>query len=134
MRPYRLLFVCMGNICRSPAAEAVMRHLVESGGLAGRIECASAGTLAIARAGHCPALMIRRDGTTEYLRPDGLALGLDRSGLFGKTLQEAKVNLAPGDVCLLYTDGVVEARNASGEQYGYDRLAAAASRECPASR
>lgn len=92
---------------------------------------ASAGTLAIARAGHCPALMIRRDGTTEYLRPDGLALGLDRSGLFGKTLQEAKVNLAPGDVCLLYTDGVVEARNASGEQYGYDRLAAAASRECP---
>ena len=46
MRPYRLLFVCMGNICRSPAAEAVMRHLIESGGLAGRIECDSAGTIA----------------------------------------------------------------------------------------
>ena len=35
----------MGNICRSPAAEAVMRHLVESEGLAKRIECDSAGTI-----------------------------------------------------------------------------------------
>ena len=46
MRPYRLLFVCMGNICRSPAAEAVMRRLVEAEGLANRIECDSAGTIA----------------------------------------------------------------------------------------
>ena len=39
MRPYRLLFVCMGNICRSPAGEAVMRHVVESEGLGEKIEC-----------------------------------------------------------------------------------------------
>jgi protein-tyrosine phosphatase len=36
----------MGNICRSPAGEAVMRHLVEAEGLAGRVECDSAGTIA----------------------------------------------------------------------------------------
>ena len=46
MRQYRLLFVCMGNICRSPAGEAVMRHLIEVEGLADRIECDSAGTIA----------------------------------------------------------------------------------------
>ena len=46
MRPHRLLFVCMGNICRSPAGEAVMRHLVEAEGLAERIECDSVGTIA----------------------------------------------------------------------------------------
>ena len=46
MRQYRLLFVCMGNICRSPAGEAVMRHLIEAEGLADRIECDSAGTIA----------------------------------------------------------------------------------------
>ncbi len=40
----RLLFVCLGNICRSPAAEGVMRHLVEREGLGDRIECDSAGT------------------------------------------------------------------------------------------
>ena len=40
----RLLFVCLGNICRSPTAEGVFRHLVEKEGLAGRIEIDSAGT------------------------------------------------------------------------------------------
>ncbi|MDZ4403793.1 low molecular weight protein-tyrosine-phosphatase [Prosthecobacter sp.] len=42
--PFRLLFVCLGNICRSPAAEGVMRALVESEGLADRVAIRSAGT------------------------------------------------------------------------------------------
>ncbi|MEO0802455.1 MAG: low molecular weight protein-tyrosine-phosphatase [Cyanobacteria bacterium J06642_2] len=40
----RLLFVCLGNICRSPTAENVMRYLVEEAGLSDRITCDSAGT------------------------------------------------------------------------------------------
>jgi protein-tyrosine phosphatase len=40
----RILFVCMGNICRSPTAEGVMRHLVAQRGLDGEIEVHSAGT------------------------------------------------------------------------------------------
>ena len=44
MRGVRLLFVCMGNICRSPTAEAVMRALVTQEGLDGVIEIDSAGT------------------------------------------------------------------------------------------
>ncbi len=40
----RVLFVCLGNICRSPMAEAVFRHLVEKAGLEGEIEADSAGT------------------------------------------------------------------------------------------
>jgi protein-tyrosine phosphatase len=40
----RLLFVCLGNICRSPTAEGVMRHLVREAGLEDRIEIDSAGT------------------------------------------------------------------------------------------
>ncbi|MDQ8733724.1 low molecular weight protein-tyrosine-phosphatase [Paenibacillus sp. LHD-38] len=39
-----ILFVCLGNICRSPMAEAVMRHQVEQAHLADRIEVDSAGT------------------------------------------------------------------------------------------
>ena len=39
-----VLFVCMGNICRSPTAEGVFRHLVEEGGLIDHIEIDSAGT------------------------------------------------------------------------------------------
>lgn len=40
----KVLFVCMGNICRSPTAEAVFRHNVEKAGLAGHIYIDSAGT------------------------------------------------------------------------------------------
>lgn len=42
--PFRLLFVCLGNICRSPAAEGVMRSLIEAKGFADRISIRSAGT------------------------------------------------------------------------------------------
>ena len=42
----RLLFVCWGNICRSPTAEAVMRRMTEDAGLSGLVEIDSAGTSA----------------------------------------------------------------------------------------
>jgi protein-tyrosine phosphatase len=44
-KPFRVLFICMGNICRSPAAEIVFRRQVAEAGLAGAIEIDSAGTI-----------------------------------------------------------------------------------------
>lgn len=44
MNPYRVLFVCLGNICRSPAAEGVFKAKVKVAGLEKRIEIDSAGT------------------------------------------------------------------------------------------
>jgi protein-tyrosine phosphatase len=44
VEPIRILFVCLGNICRSPTAEGVMRSLVEQAGLRDGIELDSAGT------------------------------------------------------------------------------------------
>ncbi len=41
---YKLLFVCLGNICRSPSAENIMNHLIQQAGLEDRIVCDSAGT------------------------------------------------------------------------------------------
>jgi len=43
-RPVRVLFVCLGNICRSPLAEGVFRHVVAESGLEDRFEIDSAGT------------------------------------------------------------------------------------------
>ena len=43
MKPVRLSFVCLGNICRSPTAEAVMRHLIKKEGLEKKVLLDSAG-------------------------------------------------------------------------------------------
>lgn len=40
----KLLFVCLGNICRSPSAENIMNHLIRQAGLEDKIQCDSAGT------------------------------------------------------------------------------------------
>lgn len=44
--PIKVLFVCMGNICRSPSGEAVMNKYITNAGLSSKIICDSAGTLA----------------------------------------------------------------------------------------
>jgi protein-tyrosine phosphatase len=44
-RKFSVLMVCMGNICRSPTAEGVLRHLVREAGLADAVRIDSAGTL-----------------------------------------------------------------------------------------
>ncbi|GED59597.1 low molecular weight protein-tyrosine-phosphatase [Brevibacillus formosus] len=62
-----VLFVCLGNICRSPMAEAVFRHLVEAEGLAGEISIDSAG-LGGWHAGEPP-----HKGTQKVLTENGIA-------------------------------------------------------------
>ena len=59
---YRVLFVCMGNICRSPAAECVFRQVVEEEGLSEQIECDSAGTIDFHQ-GSMPDARIRQTGS-----------------------------------------------------------------------
>ena len=79
-------------------------------------------TFTFARAGHCPVAIVRHEGVPELLRPKGLGLGLDTGPLFRKTLEVKRIELAPGDAFVLYTDGLIESRNDASEQYGYDRL------------
>ena len=79
----------------------------------------------VARAGHCPVAAAGLSGEAELWRSEGLGLGLDQTGeLFARTIQERDHALQPGDVFVLYTDGLIESRNAAGDEYGYDRLLA----------
>lgn len=78
-------------------------------------------TLRFARAGHNPFL-IRKEGQATFLQPKGIGIGLTSSVIFDKTLEMGEVTIAPGDVCMLYTDGINEAMNNDREEYGTDRL------------
>lgn len=78
-------------------------------------------TVTLARAGHCPMILISKAGH-ELIRPNGLGLGLTEGDLFQSSTEEKTLALRPGDVCLLYTDGITEARNSDGEEFGYERL------------
>lgn len=81
-------------------------------------------SFAFCRAGHCPILLVRETGDEcTRLEPRGLGIGLDAGPLFQKSLQQQKVKLGNGDTLLLYTDGLTEARNIRGEEYGENRLA-----------
>ena len=75
--PYRILFVCMGNICRSPIAEAVTRTMAQRQGLAAMLQLDSAGTHGHYHAGEAPDVRAR---LTAYYRPHVAELqsGLDR--------------------------------------------------------
>lgn len=68
--------------------------------------------------GHHPPMVIRRDGRIERLERGGLALGVMPSVLY----QEESRAFSSGDVLVLYTDGLIEARDARGEFYGAGRL------------
>jgi sigma-B regulation protein RsbU (phosphoserine phosphatase) len=81
----------------------------------------AAGRLAYAAAGHPPMLVHRAASrATERIVENGLLMGAFAEAAYTET----ELPLDPGDRLLLYTDGVVEAANASDEEFGLDRLEA----------
>lgn len=69
-------------------------------------------------AGHNPPLLLRADGTSEVLSQGGLPLGIFETSRYSESVVEFRA----GDVLVLYTDGVVEARNQADEEFGLERL------------
>jgi len=78
----------------------------------------AAGTqLEIANAGHCPPLLVR-GGTVTRLEASGVPLGISSNGGCHSEL----LQLDAGDLLLIYTDGLTEARNTEDEEYGEERV------------
>jgi hypothetical protein len=92
-------------------------------------------TLTFARAGHNPGILInQKDGSSQELNTDGIALGLEEGTIFNEMLHEQTIDLASGDTLVFYTDGFTEAMNPLQEEYGEDRFIKliAANRTMPA--
>ncbi len=74
------------------------------------------------RAGHCPILVYKAStGEIAYLKDKGVALGMVRNN-YCNYIESKEFSFEKDDVIVLYTDGINEAKNPKGEEFGYDRL------------
>jgi serine phosphatase RsbU (regulator of sigma subunit) len=69
-------------------------------------------------AGHVPPTVIRRDGEIVQLSEGGMVMG----AFSGIAFKRGRIQLGPGDIVAAYTDGITEATDVHGEQYGLERL------------
>jgi len=81
----------------------------------------ASGHLRYVNAGHCPPLLVKAAGGAQLLRATGPPVGLLEEAVY----EAAEIKLSPGDILVLYTDGITEAENSEGEYFGDERLRAA---------
>ncbi|MEV7807116.1 SpoIIE family protein phosphatase [Microbispora sp. NPDC088329] len=115
-RPDRLLELLNRSLLASPSPNSYVTLVLA----ALRVAPGGHVLLDLAVAGHPPPLVLRRDGTVEEVDVRGSILGaLKRISLWPVTL-----DLAPGEVCLLYSDGITEAFGGprGREMFGEERL------------
>ncbi len=75
------------------------------------------------RAGHTPVLYCSNQlKSPQFIQPPGLGIGLDRGNIFDQVITTNEIKLHPGDAIVLFTDGLNEARNRHGEEFGEQRL------------
>lgn len=80
-------------------------------------------TITLCRAGHdAPLLYKARDRTVSKINPPGMALGIDSGGVFNRVTGDFSLTLETNDCLVLYTDGVTEALDSSGDEFGMARV------------
>lgn len=80
-------------------------------------------TVEFARAGHCPTLYYSAtEKEVVYVKSRGLGLGILRNDSFKQYIEISSLKYKPGDIIILYTDGIIEAKNKNKEFFGYSRL------------
>lgn len=109
----------------APAVLAAVNRQAYASSVAGRYATLFYGvfdtrsrTLQYVNAGHNPPIVIRRDGSILWLETGGVPVGMFPAYVYA----EGAVQLEPGDVVVAYTDGVIEALNSSGEEWGVEGL------------
>jgi protein-tyrosine phosphatase len=139
----RILFVCTGNICRSPTAEAVMRKLVEDAGLGAefRIDSAGTGTWHVGEAPQPLAVSVAAahgfalGGRARHVEPRDLAdndlvIALDRTHL--RQLRDMSLDLESRLKVRLLLDGEDVPDPYGGDEAEFERSFAAIERGCRA--
>ena len=80
-------------------------------------------TVEFSRAGHCPSLYYSQvQNKVDFLKSKGLGLGIIRSKEYCTYIEVNEFNYQTGDMLIMYTDGITEAKNPVNEEFGYERL------------
>ncbi len=92
----------------------------------------AAGAISLARAGHdAPLLYTARDRKVAKVNPPGMALGVDAGAVFDRLTRNYTVNLEKDDCLVLYTDGVTEALDLNGMEFGMEKMIQAVQTAAP---
>jgi sigma-B regulation protein RsbU (phosphoserine phosphatase) len=87
------------------------------------VAAADGSSFTLSRAGHNRPLVWRKEsGKVEVLNSGGLAVGIDKGSVFERVTKDLSFAMAAGDTLLLYTDGVNEALDSKGEEFGEERI------------
>ena len=90
------------------------------------------GRLVYSSAGHNPVLVYRgQTGRTEWHRSKGIPLGAIRGGAVRRTLEDAVIDLGPGDSLIQFTNGINETFDPAGVEFGFDRMEKIVSEAAP---
>jgi len=87
------------------------------------VEVENENELKLFRAGHMP--FVHYDAEKKevlHIKPDGIGIGMRDKGIFEKSLKEHSLTLKQGDILLVYSDGLNEAVNEHGHEYGTQRI------------
>ena len=74
--------------------------------------------LAYVNAGHLPPILYRKDGSTARLNTGGMVVGM----MPDSTYRQEIIKLEPGDILLIFSDGITEAMNLKDQEFGEERL------------
>ncbi|MEY2507751.1 MAG: hypothetical protein QOH01_2080 [Verrucomicrobiota bacterium] len=81
------------------------------------------GNVTLCRAGHdAPIIFEHETRTVTPVKPPGMVVGIDSGSVFDRITGDFALSLKPGDCLLLYTDGVTEALDANGDEFGPERM------------
>src|SRR4030095_2539676 len=84
------------------------------------------GGVILARAGHdAPLLYKQKTQAVQPLKTPGMVVGIDSGDVFDRLTTDVAVELDPGDFIFLYTDGITEALDNEGNEFGLERMIAA---------
>ena len=82
----------------------------------------ASGRLRIARAGTSPPLLCREGAPALPIDLEGMVMGIDGGSLFTNSLEVRALALSPGDLLVLYANGLIEGRGGAREELGLERL------------